>query len=361
MLFINFVLIIDNSSAVPIFGAVAGVAGRFYLTYQEAGLNMENFKELKESVDYGMQQLQVGGALVQDLYLPDDHIIMVSLKKLASSIYSAATHIKKFTRKYESTLMARSGNTDLDRDEILDCQRVISRAIDDFRLDVTTCAASLTLRNERMGMLKELLAPPGFDTQMWAHEDNFKAQPDAFKNVITQITDWIKRTRVSPPTAQGAPLLFIEGEKGTGKSAMTTKLVRTLQITDIPLMFFFCKHSDAQRGSAFVLLKSIAYEVAMLVPEMMDNILDVGQKTRNETDITELLNDLLLEPFAAKGIKDPQRKLLVIIDAIEHIGADEEKQNLFAGLLAKKVKLLPSWVQVKTLLFFNLLYFSYIS
>jgi hypothetical protein len=330
--------------AMPIFGAVAGVAGKFYVSFQEAGMNMVAFKELKGSVDYGVQQLVLGSKMVAGLNLGPDHIIMVSLKKLATAIYEAGDHIKKFNRKYASTIMSRGGNVELDEREINDCQNRISRAIDDFRMDVSACAAAITLRNEKVNNLRELLMPPGFDTVMDAHLERVKSKT-AFEWILEPIRKWIRETRSLAPAAQGAPLLMVVGERGVGKSALSTKLVKELAAGPFPVICFFCRKNDKQRNSAAVLIRSIAYECARIFPELTEHIIDAAQRTKRDNDIQELLRELILEPFEEKGVKPPHRQLTVVLDCIENIGETEEEQNEFADLLWRRLHSIPTYVQ----------------
>jgi len=353
-------------AAVPILGVIAGLAGKFYVTYLEAGVNQLEFKQLKNSVDYAVQQLAAGSNVVKSIQFPKGHVIFVSLRMLAVSIYEASVYIKKFTSKYAS-MQARMGNTDMDKREIEYAMASITRAIDNFRQDLTAYAATVTLRNEQVHKLRELLEPPGFDALMDSHRGNCRMGIDSLPTFLSEGISWIHSTSasasadadsVSAPTGR---VLALEAEAGMGKSMFCTLFVDTLldkqksphlraQSVDVAPCVFFCRAGDPKRSSGAVLVRSLAFQLAHGVPDMEAQVLEAARRTVGENDPEELFEHLLLRPmehFAKTHAVEVKRLvLLFVIDGINHLGADAAERQKLLLFLGKKLHALPDWVRV---------------
>lgn len=394
-------------AAVPIFGVLAGLAGKFYVTYLEAGVNQLQFRELKDSVDYAVQQLATGSEVMRTIRFPKGHVLFVSLRKLAVSIYEASVYVKKFTAKYAS-MQARMGNTDMDQRELTYAQECISRAIDDFRQDLAAYAATVTLRNDQVNKLRELLVPPGFEALMQSHRANLR--PDVYAatgaepmgHFIDKAHAWLQGGRdgsassLSSSAAADAAaasedaILAVVGQVGMGKSMFATLLIDSIVLDDqnkkhqlkaaakrppapssekgltalavpctVPAIefvpcFFFCRSRDPQRSTPAGLVRSLAFQVAHALPDMEGVVLEAARGTVGETDADELFEHLLLRPLTAyseQHASEVQRlNLLFVVDGMDQMGrnsdADIEDRGRCLQFCAKKFRALPSWVRL---------------
>lgn len=165
--------------------------------------------------------------------------------------------------------------------------------------------------------------------------------------------------------------LWISGSPGRGKTMLSVFLteeleVRTRQMQDTELLFFFCTHQDQKRNSAAALLRSLAYQLITKRPDLYPLIsshFGDEKKTQATTSSAEALwivvRALLLAPEAGKifcvldGLDecDQASQRFVISKLSELFSPDNSperwKGRLRLGIVSRSLSGLETFTQLK--------------
>ena len=152
---------------------------------------------------------------------------------------------------------------------------------------------------------------------------------------------------------QGVSGVFITGDPGTGKSALTAQLICSRKSSptfyDHVLGYHLCRRSErnTQNGGKFV--RNLADMIARRLPEYGYMVADnsrVQRSLNNDCvtiqDCVRCFQEAILTPLALLKNK-PQENRYVVIDALED--CQSETAPSFVNLLDKKLRF-PSWLKL---------------
>ena len=152
---------------------------------------------------------------------------------------------------------------------------------------------------------------------------------------------------------QGVSGVFITGDPGTGKSALTAQLICSRKSSptfyDHVLGYHLCRRSDrnTQNGGKFV--RNLADMIARRLPEYGYMVADnsrVQRSLNNDCvtiqDCVRCFQEAILTPLGLLKNK-PQENWYVVIDALED--CQSETAPSFVNLLDKKLRF-PSWLKL---------------
>ncbi|PPQ82753.1 hypothetical protein CVT25_009224 [Psilocybe cyanescens] len=148
-------------------------------------------------------------------------------------------------------------------------------------------------------------------------------QPKCHRNtrvaIIKRITDWI--SGLNEDTRE-ALIMWLYGAAGAGKSAIAQTISEILDDQHIVLASFFFWRNDPQRGAAKLLVTTLAYQLAVKLPPVFRERLDLALEndplitTRSlEAQFKALIREPLLELLHA-GFST-NNHIVVIIDGLD--------------------------------------------
>ncbi|RXW14158.1 hypothetical protein EST38_g11693 [Candolleomyces aberdarensis] len=151
--------------------------------------------------------------------------------------------------------------------------------------------------------------------------------PETREIVIVRIKDWY-----GFQTRPAKPIMWVHAPAGYGKTAIAgtiSKLVEEVEGLDFsPLgaTFYFWRTSP-ERNSPARFIITIAYQLAMSIPELTPHIEDAVKQNRMilRKALEVQLMKLIVEPFKALGGLDDMPNRLVIVDGLDEcINSDQE-------------------------------------
>jgi WD40 repeat protein len=178
--------------------------------------------------------------------------------------------------------------------------------------------------------LMALLDPLPFDGEINEHLASFTGRDWLF----AKIDHWL-----ADPAAE--KIFWITGPPGIGKTALAAKLVATRPQV---VAAHFCSFGHTQKSDARRGVLSIAYQLSTQLPEYQARLNALPlQMIIAESDARTLFDRLILQPLLA-NFPDPQRTLVVLIDALDE--ATQERRNPLASFLAVEFPRTPSWLRL---------------
>ena len=135
----------------------------------------------------------------------------------------------------------------------------------------------------------------------------------------------------------------LSGDAGMGKTGIMSKLVRLR--TETILAHHFCRHDDSRKRDPKHVLCSMAYQIALKIPEYKTKLEGMGLKREQlfgkEMNATALFHKILGEPLAS--VKNPfSRRQIVLIDALDE--CDHDGKNDLLNCIRDHFLELPDWV-----------------
>jgi hypothetical protein len=171
------------------------------------------------------------------------------------------------------------------------------------KLDLSDRKASLDLKS-----LLAISEPPGMDYIF-------------FRDQWTQGTnDWIIYDKAFLEW-QNAPesthrLLWLSGGAATGKSVMSAFLVNNLVEQGFWCQYFFIRYGDRKKQTLSLLLRSLAYQLALCVPGFLQKVVDlVNEAFDFETGDPRIIWDRIFKSILFKW--EERKPLYWIIDGLD--------------------------------------------
>ena len=228
----------------------------------------------------------------------------------------------------------------------------VEKAVAKLQLAVTAML-QLQATSSELDILRKLLRPVRFDTEIAAHLNVFVRGSRGW--LFTEVI-----FRLDAPAAVGKKnnLIWLRAEAGMGKSAFSAALIARLKDSKQLLGAALFTFSDAQRSNPFVLVMSLAFQVAEAFPEIAKKVADAAAALRldeNQPDLGQLFQSVLLEPLESLAVTDGGetrgpggKNMLIVLDALDEAGAPGTKprKDLLQFLAGKLLALAPAWVRV---------------
>ncbi|KIM47225.1 hypothetical protein M413DRAFT_23460 [Hebeloma cylindrosporum] len=147
-----------------------------------------------------------------------------------------------------------------------------------------------------------------------------KCHPNTRIAVINKIMDWILGLREDD---RNAVILWLYGPAGAGKSAIAHNIAERCNLENLLLASFVFSRSDPTCGNANSLIATIAYQIAINVPQTREKIIAAVEHdplvlTRSlETQLAALIVNPLRELLDAGYFNISSSRRLIIIDGLD--------------------------------------------
>lgn len=134
-------------------------------------------------------------------------------------------------------------------------------------------------------------------------------------------------------------IFWLNAGPGTGKTAISSML--TWRYPDIIGAAHFCKFNNSDRVNPKVIISSIAYQLAEVIPQYRDKILGLMElESLFEKNATRIFEYLIIEPLSNMEYHKP---LMVIIDALDE--CSWRGSNEICSILQRTRDSLPHWLK----------------
>lgn len=120
-----------------------------------------------------------------------------------------------------------------------------------------------------------------------------------------------------PAEKDSARILWLSGGPGTGKSVLSSLIIDEIVKQGCCCQYFFVRSSDQKKRSLSLLLRSVAYQLAGIVPAFLEKALDV---TNEGLDLGTADARMIWERLfksAALSMREIPRPLYWIIDGVD--------------------------------------------
>ncbi|KAI3611515.1 nwd2 [Moniliophthora roreri] len=165
-----------------------------------------------------------------------------------------------------------------------------------------------------------------------------KCHPDTRKGVLNEIYNWIHSE------SSDELVFWLYGPAGAGKSAIAQTIAETAQKQGYLVSSFFFSRSDANRNTANSLFLTVAFGLAISIPELREPI--------GQASLDEQYQKLIVEPCMTLGRLDGC-SWLVIVDGLDECSgsryASQEQQRILF-IIAKAMATLTPYIRVHFLI-----------
>ncbi|TFK71819.1 WD40 repeat-like protein [Pluteus cervinus] len=154
--------------------------------------------------------------------------------------------------------------------------------------------------------------------------------PDTRVSALANLQRWAQ--------AREFPIFWLCGIAGTGKSTIAATFVQQLLDQNRLAAFFTCRRDHKALRNPLQLLQNICYRLAYmhkpygrLVAQSIEKDAHFGSGTAT---IKSLFSSLFFRPLKQLDVATaPKQKLVIVIDALDECGIEEERVELLNGLL----------------------------
>ena len=177
--------------------------------------------------------------------------------------------------------------------------------------------------------LFNVLKPLSFDSEIRYKQDKFTGR----EWVLEEVDRWLEDTDASR-------IFWISGGPGVGKTALSSYLAA--HRPDI-VAFHFCRYDNVQKSDPRRAVMSIAYQLSTQLPDYAMRLSKVKLDDLDGQDTKTLFDHLIVQPLSA-NYPAPQKKVIVLIDALDEATADGK--NEMAGSIASAFERTPAWLRL---------------
>ncbi|KAJ6598348.1 hypothetical protein DFH09DRAFT_1022665 [Mycena vulgaris] len=159
-----------------------------------------------------------------------------------------------------------------------------------------------------------------------------QCHPETRTGLLADLLVWSSKNN------PGSRILWLHGPAGAGKSAIAQSLCQKLEVEGRLGASFFFKRGHPSRGNATKLFPTIAYHLALLLPEFKGAIVK-----RMESDpsivgksLSIQLQKLIIEPYRDTT---PTRAFVVILDGLDECEGEHVQQELLRSIAQSQLPL----------------------
>ncbi|KAG8725396.1 hypothetical protein FRC09_000037 [Ceratobasidium sp. 395] len=158
--------------------------------------------------------------------------------------------------------------------------------------------------------------------------------------ILKAIRDWALITTSS------APLFWLYGPAGCGKSSIATSISDSLQEANALAGSFFCKRDNEHLRKPENVISHLAVSLAFKCPLYGEKLLEVLRKdpTLAHSPTRTRFVGLMVEPLAAFSARSSFDNVVLVVDAIDESGSAENRTELVECLL--ELSRLVKWLKV---------------
>lgn len=125
------------------------------------------------------------------------------------------------------------------------------------------------------------------------------------------------RTWRYAPSETGHHLLWLNGAPAAGKSVMSSFIINGLVEEDVRCQYFFIRFGDQKKRTLSLLLRSIAYQVALCSPEFLGRVLQLAEEgIQFETADPRVIWERIFRSILFR-IEDQREPLFWVIDGLD--------------------------------------------
>jgi len=144
-------------------------------------------------------------------------------------------------------------------------------------------------------------------------------------------------------------VLWVHGSAGIGKTAIGKSLARLLENIESPVASFFCFSTDGQRNTIRNMVSTLAYQIALAVPETQPFIIDAVRRERKifrRSPQTQFLH-LVMNPLLQLPLPPSQLPphVLILIDGLDEISRESKERRVILDIIRSSLLTLPGRVR----------------
>ena len=178
--------------------------------------------------------------------------------------------------------------------------------------------------------LRQVLDPLPFDADIAHHLERFTGRQWVFGRIDEWLVD-----------ADASRVFWIVGKPGVGKSAIAAWLCANRREV---AAFHLCRHGHVQKADPRRAVLSIVYQLSTQLPDYRDRLSDLSlEEIAAESNARTLFDSLVVQPLAG-NFPEPDRTIVVLIDALDE--ASHDGRNDLAAFVASEWSKTPSWLRL---------------
>ncbi|KDR69766.1 hypothetical protein GALMADRAFT_255549 [Galerina marginata CBS 339.88] len=188
--------------------------------------------------------------------------------------------------------------------------------------------------------LVEASAPAAFHNSKQRF-DPPKCHPNTRVAVLRRITEWVQGTNTDAEDRQ-ASMLWLYGAAGSGKTAIAQSLAEQFDDDDGSLFAsFFFSRTDPTRNHAGHLVATIAYQIALKLPQVKDLIVAVVEDDPLifSKSLEMQFSRLIFEPLEFAAVSNRPAlpsACLIILDGLDECGDEGERCSILRIIMATR-------------------------
>jgi hypothetical protein len=157
-----------------------------------------------------------------------------------------------------------------------------------------------------------------------------------FKGTRVDVLDQLDRWIGDADTSDSAPVFWINGSAGTGKTTLAYTFAVHCESREIPVTSFFCSRDFAERSNPKLIFTSIAHQLGQAFPSFGDQLIEVLRLKPHlaSASIPLQLQELIIKPL--RSTRDSFRLCLIVIDALDEC-KDESTTSIILSSLSRYV------------------------
>jgi tetratricopeptide (TPR) repeat protein len=217
--------------------------------------------------------------------------------------------------------------------DLRDCVPIDERAVCYERKLPVLLSALENSSGDFEGMHARLISalrPISYEEDIEYHLPRFTGRGWLFR----RIDDWLA-------DPHGAPVFWITGGPGSGKSAIAAYLcARRPEVA----AFHICKFSSSLKADPAQAVRSIAWQLSTQLPNYFTRLVNIPnlEDACETRDASTLFDLLIIQPL--HNLPAPDHVVIVVIDAVDE--ATRLGNNELAGFLANETARLPDWMRL---------------
>jgi hypothetical protein len=154
-----------------------------------------------------------------------------------------------------------------------------------------------------------------------------------FKGTRVDVLDQLDRWIGDADTGDNAPVFWINGQAGTGKTTLAYTFAVHCKSREIPVTSFFCSRDFAERSNPNLIFTSIALQLGQAFPSFRDQLTEVLWLNPHlaSASIPFQLEELIIKPL--RSSRDSFCLCLIVIDALDEC-KDESTTSIILSSLS---------------------------